>query len=120
MGRRVGVSTGGAGDGEQPTGNPEGDAEAEPVLGRKTMRLQLQMQTVKIDQAQTELSDGSEESFYAATQAQAANTQYEDVVARQQGGSEQSTADARLPIAYRDAARAYSVRQHQREILTDQ
>lgn len=120
MGRRVGVSTGGAGDGEQPTGNPEGDAEAQPVLGRKTMRLQLQMQTVKIDQPETELADGNEETFYAATQAQAANTQYESVVASQRGGAEQSTSDARLPIVYRDAVRTYSVRQHRRELLTDQ
>ena len=120
MGRRVGVSTGGAGDGEQPTGNPEGDAEAEPVLGRKTMRLQLQMQTVKIDQPDTEQSDGSEESFYAATQAQAANTQYEDVMARQQGSAEQTGSAARLPIAYRDAVRAYAARQHRRDVPSDQ
>ena len=120
MGRRVGVSTGGAGSGEQPVGNPDGDAEAQPVLGSKTMRLQLQMQTVKIDQPETELSDGSEESFYAATQAQAANTQYESIVAEQRGGAEQSIGEDRLPIAYRDAARAYSVRQHRREVAEDQ
>lgn len=120
MGRRVGVSTGGAGDGEQPHGNPDGVAEAEPVLGRKTMRLQLQMQTVKIDQPETELADGSEESFYAATQAQAANTQYEAIMAQQRGGAEQSTGDVGVPIAYRDAARSYSVRQHRRESLTKQ
>ena len=120
MGRRVGVSSGGAGDGEQPRGNPDGNAEAEPVLGRKTMRLQLQMQTVKIDQPETELVDGNEESFYAATQAQAAKTQYEDIVAEQRGGAEQSTGDARLPLAYRDAARSYTVRQHRREVSEDQ
>ncbi len=120
MGRRVGVSTGGAGSGEQPVGNPDGDAEAQPVLGRKTMRLQLQMQTVKIEQPETELTDGNEESFYAATQAQAANTQYESIIAEQRGGAEKSIGEERLPIAYRDAARAYSVRQHQREIAEDQ
>jgi hypothetical protein len=53
MGRRIGVSTAGAGSGEQPHANPEGDAEAAPVLGGKTLRLQLQMQTVTIDQPQT-------------------------------------------------------------------
>jgi hypothetical protein len=78
------------------------------------------MQTVKIDQPETELSDGSEESFYAATQAQAANTRYEDIVARQRGGAEQSVGEARLPIAYRDAAKSYSVRQHRREVASDQ
>ena len=115
MGRRVGVSTGGAGSGDQPVGDPDGDAEAQPVLGARTMRLQLQMQTVKIDEPDTELSEGSEESFYAATQAQAANTQYQNIVAEQRGGAEQGIGEERLPIAYRDAARAYSVRQHRRE-----
>ena len=115
MGRRIGVSTAGAGSGDQPHGNPQGDAEAAPVLGRKTLRLQLQMQTVKIDQPETDSSDGSEESFYAATQAQAARAQYQDIVAEQHSGVEQSTSDEQLPLAYRDAVKEYSVRQHRRE-----
>ena len=120
MGRRIGVSTGGAGDGEQPRGNPEGNAEAEPVLGQKTLRLQLQMQTVTIDQLETDGNDGSEESFYAATQAQAARTQYQDVVAEQHSGAENSTGTEQLPIAYRDAVKEYTVRQHRRERAADQ
>ena len=119
MGRRVGVSTGGAGDGEQPRGNPEGNAEAEPVLGQKTMRLQLQMQTVRIDQPETENVDGSEESFYAATQAQAAKTEYANIVAEQHGGVEQNTGDEQLPLAYRDAVKDYTVRQHRREAVVE-
>jgi len=120
MGRRVGVSTGGAGDGAQPTGSPQANAQAEPVLGRKTMRLQLQMQTVKIDQGQTENADGSDESFYAATQAQAARSTYEAIVAKQETGIEQSSGNAQLPLAYRDAARRYTVRQHRREGNADE
>jgi hypothetical protein len=115
MGRRIGVSTAGAGSGEQPHANPEGDAEAAPVLGGKTLRLQLQMQTVTIDQPQTDSSDGSDESFYAATQAQAAKAQYQDIVAGQHSGVEQSTSDEQLPLAYRGAVKEYSVRQHRRE-----
>lgn len=120
MGRRVGVSTGGAGDGEQPRGNPDGNAEAESVIGRKTMRLQLQMQTVKIDQPETENVDGSEESFYAATQAQAAKMQYQDIVAEQRGGVEQNTNGEQLPLAYREAVKEYTVRQHRRESVPEQ
>ena len=115
MGRRINVSTGGAGDGEQPRGNPEGNAEAEPVLGRKTLRLQLQMQTVKLGQPGADDGDGNKESFYAATQAQAASTEYEDVVAEQKGGAEHDTSAEQLPLAYRDAVKEYTVRQHQRE-----
>lgn len=116
MGRRISNSTGGAGDGEEPTGNPQGNAQAEPVLGQKTTRLQLQMQTVRIDQMQSERAEGdNEEMFYAATQAQAARTAYQDVTAEQHGGSEQTTGSDQLPLAYRDAARQYTVRQHDRE-----
>ena len=115
MGRRVGVSTGGAGDGEQPRGNPDGNAQAEPVLGRKTVRLRMQLQTVKIDSTEPEVRDGAEESFYAATQAQAAKTDYETVTAVQTGGAEQITGKERLPLAYRDAVKRYTLRQHRRD-----
>ena len=115
MGRRVGVSTGGAGDADQPRGNPDGNAQAEPVLGRKTVRLRMQLQTVKIDSTEPEVRDGAEESFYAATQAQAAKTDYETVTAVQPGGAEQITGKERLPLAYRDAVKRYTLRQHRRD-----
>jgi hypothetical protein len=115
MGRRISNSSGGAGDGEQPRGNPDGNAEAEPVFGRKTMRLRMQLQTVKIDSVEPEGGDGTEESFYAATQAQAAKTEYETVTAAQSGGTEQITGRERLPLAYRDAVKRYTLRQHRRD-----
>lgn len=115
MGRRISTSTGGAGEGEQPRGNPDGNAEAKPVLGRKTVRLRMQLQTVKIDSVDPEDRDGTEESFYAATQAQAAKTDYEIVTAVQSGGTEQISGKERLPLAYRDAVKRYTLRQHRRD-----
>jgi len=115
MGRRISNSSGGAGDGEQPRGNPDGNAEAKPVLGRKTVRLRMQLQTVKIDSVEPEDGDGTEESFYAATQAQAAKTEYEIVTAAQAGGAEQVTGKAGMPLAYRDAVKRYTLRQHRRD-----
>lgn len=115
MGRRISNSSGGAGDGEQPRGNPDGNAEAKPVFGRKTMRLRMQLQTVKIESVEPEDGDGTEESFYAATQAQAAKTEYETVTAVQSGGTEQITGKERLPLAYRDAVKRYTLRQHRRD-----
>ncbi len=115
MGRRISTSTGGAGDGEQPRANPDGNAQAEPVLGRKTERLRMQLQTVKIESAETEDRDGAEESFYAATQAQAAKTEYEIVTAVQSGGAEQIAGNERLPLAYRDAVKRYTLLQHRRD-----
>ena len=115
MGRRISTSTGGAGAGEQPRGNPDGNAQAEPVLGSKTVRLRVQMQTVAIESAETEDRDGAEASFHAATQAQAAKTDYETLAAVQIGGAEQVGSDQRLPLAYRDAVKRYTLRQHRRE-----
>ena len=58
MGRRVGTSRAGAGDGEPPPANPAGDAESEPVLGDKTVRLEAQLEKVKVEAARRRGSAG--------------------------------------------------------------
>ena len=120
MGRRINSSTGGAGDGEEPRGNPDGNADAKPVLGRKTTRLSVQLQSIKMEQMEPDdrdAADGSLESFYAATQAQAAKSEYEKVMAVQTGSIEQTSGKQRLPLAYRDAVKRYTLNQHRRDEL---
>jgi hypothetical protein len=116
MGRRVGVSRAGGGDGERPQGNPAGEAESEPVLGARTERLQAQLQKMRVeggDDARSE--EGSEESFYAATRAQAAQLDYRAVHAGQTAGTEQVVAGEQAPLAYREAVKQYSLIQHRKE-----
>ena len=115
MGRRVGVSQAGGGDGEQPRSNPQGNADAEPVLGKKTQRLAVQLQTVKVEQSADEDRNGAEDAYYAATQAQAAKLDYEAVTAHRRSVNEQEVDRERMPIAYREAVRQYMIEQHRRE-----
>jgi hypothetical protein len=114
MGRRVGVSQAGGGTGEQPRTNADGSAEADPVLGKKTHRLAVQLQTVKVEQAADEDRNGAEDAFYAATQAQASKLDYDAVTAKPRYTAEQSADRERMPLAYREAVKQYMVGQHKR------
>jgi hypothetical protein len=115
MGRRVGVSQAGGGNGEQPRSNPDGNDEGDPVLGRKTQRLDVQLQTVKVEQSADDDRNGAEDAFYAATQAQASKLEYENVTARSRQRMERDASGERTPMAYRDAVRQYMLEQHRRE-----
>jgi hypothetical protein len=115
MGRRVGVSQAGGGNGDDPRTNPAGDPDSEPVLGKKTQRLAVQLQTVKVEQNPDEDPNGAEDAFYAATQAQASKLEYQAVTAHRRYGAEQSAARDRMPMAYRDAVKQYVLGQHRKE-----
>jgi hypothetical protein len=120
MGRRVNTSTAGAGEGDQPTGAataPEGDQ----VLGRKTERLAVQLRTVRLPQGDDAARDdpddpaGTEESFYAATRAQAARTAFASVGAVSRSTAEAAQAGATSPLEFRDAVKRYTLARHRRE-----
>ncbi len=115
MGRRVGVSRAGAGDDERPQGDPAGAVESEPALGQKTQRLQAQLQRLKVEPATGEEQPGAEESLYAATRAQSASLGYEAVAARPHQGAEGLARVERMPLAYRDAVKRYTLEQHRTE-----
>jgi hypothetical protein len=115
MGRRVGVTQAGGGNGEQPRSNPAGNDESDPVLGKKTQRLDVQLQTVKVEQSADDARNGAEDAFYAATQAQASKLEYESVTARSRQRMEREASGERTPMAYRDAVRQYMLDQHRKE-----
>jgi hypothetical protein len=112
MGRRVSNTQAGAGDGERAKGDPKGDAESEPVLGKKTARLEAQLQRVKIEPMPGEEESGGEDTLYAATHAQAARTGYEVVATRVQRSPENAARSEATPLAYRDAVKRYTLEQH--------
>jgi hypothetical protein len=116
MGRRVGVSRAGAGDGERPQGNPGGETMSEPVLGARTERLQAQLQKVRVAGGEdARLEQGSEEDFYAATRAQAAQLDYRAIGVAPTVATEAVVAGEHAPLAYREAVKQYSLRQHRKE-----
>jgi hypothetical protein len=116
MGRRVGVSRAGAGDGERPQGNPGGNAESEAVLGARTERLRAQLQKVRVAGGEdAQLEQGSEEEFYAATRAQAAQLEYGAAGVAHAAATEAVVSAEQAPLAYREAVKRYSLQQHRKE-----
>jgi hypothetical protein len=65
------------------------------------------------DGAQPE--EGSEENFYAATRAQAAQLAYRALRAEQAAVGEAVITGEQPPLAYREAVKQYSLTQHRRE-----
>jgi hypothetical protein len=116
MGRRVGVSRAGGGDGERPQANPGGEAQAEAVLGARTERLQAQLQKVRVAGGEdAHFEQGSEEDFYAATRAQAAQLDYRAAGVAQAPATEAVVTGEHAPLAYREAVKQYSLEQHRKE-----
>ena len=115
MGRRVSRSRAGAGDGNAPPGNPSGNAEAEPVLGKQTLRLVTQLQRRNLGSSGAEQDDGTPEAFYAATQAQASRLELEQVETATRSTDEDALERRQLPLAYRSAVKQYFVTEHQKE-----
>ena len=115
MGRRVGVSQAGGQGGDRPPDNPAGDIDSDPVLGQKTMRLEAQLQKVKVDSGASDEPPAGEESLYAQTRAQAARLGYEAVSVQARRSSEGLTAGEETPLAYRDAVKHYMLEQHAKD-----
>ena len=115
MGRRVGVSQAGAGDNEAPTGNPNGDVASDAVLGKRTQRLEAQMQRVRLERGDNQNDAGTTETSYAATQGQAATLGYQSVAARQQVSDEVRMSEGQTPPAYRSAVKSYFLTEHRKE-----
>lgn len=121
MGRRINTSTAGSGEGDQPTGEAARTPEDDVVLGRKTERLAVQLKAVKVQQRDGDEKDpeddqaGTEESFYAATRAQAARVSLSSVEATLRSSAETASSAERSPLEYREAVKRYTLARHQRE-----
>lgn len=119
MGRRVGVSTGGAGDGDQPVGNLIAPEQGDQVLGRRTERLAVQWKAVKVpgtaigdtDNAPT----GTEESFFAATRAQVARVGVRATVGPSRSDAEGTPSGEVTAVEHRDAVKRYTLTRHRRD-----
>ncbi len=121
MGRRVGMSTGGAGEGDQPGANvtplPGGDS----IFGRRTERLAVQLRTTRMPEARNDPGDdaqseqGTEESFFAATRAQAARTGLQSVAMGARSADEGVSKAERPPVELEEAVKRYTLARHRRE-----
>ena len=117
MGRRVGQSRAGAGDGDQDANaNPEGTAQAGEVLGKRTQRLQTQLQQVRVerDEVQAE-ADAPEDARFVLTQWESAQRAYAEVEARARRSAESTAERPETPLAWRESVKRYSLTQHRRD-----
>jgi hypothetical protein len=121
MGRRVGLSTAGAGDGDQPIGKLSDPAEGDSVLGPKTERLAVRLHAEKVQQGQPneQQSDsepvGTEETFVAATRAQAARVPWQSVGNAPRSAANSIPTSERPPPEHQEAVKRYTLSRHRRE-----
>jgi hypothetical protein len=121
MGRRVGVSSAGAGEGDQPTGEVAPLPADDNIFGRRTERLAVQLRAVKVpegalDSAQgRDEGGGTEEGSFAATRAQAASKAVQSVGEAAYADSEGVLDPQRTPLEYREALKRYTLARHRRE-----
>jgi hypothetical protein len=120
MGRRVGVSTAGAGEGDQPGANVTPRADSDSIFGKKTERLEVQLRKVKLpeatlDAAEEEERGGTEEASYEATRAQAAHTAAQSVISGSSSTAESVLDGQQSPVEYREAVKRYTLTRHRRE-----
>jgi hypothetical protein len=111
----VGVSRAGASDDAPGEGNPEGDAASDPVLGAPTTPLEVQLQKARADNDAAFDDTGTEEDFYAATQAQAAGVDYAAATGFSGHAREVPLRAGAMPLSYAASVKRYSLSQHRRE-----
>jgi hypothetical protein len=85
------------------------DIAAAPVEGPKTMRLQAQLQRVRIDgqPADDSATEGAEEHLYAATRAQRSRIDYQAAASQPRQTREAVTTGERVPLAHRAVVKDY-------------
>ncbi len=120
MGQRVGTSRGGAGDeGDAPRGNPGGESESAPVLGRKTQRLAMQLKKVPTQSRSTPGAaaedEGTPEAFFSATRSQASRVDLEHVEGAPRAVRNDALRSEQTPLAYRTVVKDYFLTQHRKE-----
>jgi hypothetical protein len=120
MGRRIGQSSAGAGEGDRPVGALVPPQADDTVLGRRTERLEVQLRRgAKIKpEGPRETEDGQvdpEEAFYAATRAQAARAAFRPVENGARAGAETPGEARQVPLELRDAMKRYTLARHRRE-----
>ncbi len=118
MGRRISQSQAGAGG--SPSGSEQGGSRSElgadPVLGKQTLRLDVQLQRLKIESGNdSSEAQGLADRVYAATRAQRASLAYQAGVREARYASEQATSGEQVPLTYRDIVKDYFLNLRQKE-----
>jgi hypothetical protein len=90
------------------TGAAMGDSEADPVLGKKVTRLEVQLKQESIAGDQEEANENAPKNwFYAESKEQKSIQDLEAVRARSNFASAQTTTQEGLPIQHRQIVKEY-------------
>jgi hypothetical protein len=107
-------SRSGGSSGEHPESSATA-ADSQPVLGDQAVRLEVQLREVRVERTDDPQLQATEESFYAATQRQAAEVAYESIVTQWRAQREATLQPGHTPFSYREAVKRYFLTQHGRE-----
>ncbi len=113
-GERTGRSQAGGSAGEHPNSSPTGAGDDGPVLGERTERLIAQLEKMRAERGEDYKQETVEE-FYAATQRQASEVEYENVASQWRTQREAALAPGATPLSYREAVKRYFLSQHAKE-----
>jgi hypothetical protein len=114
-GDRTGRSQAGGSEGENPNNSPTGAGDDEPVLGERTERLVAHLEKMSGERNDDSKQQETEEEFYAATQRQASQVEYESITALWRAQREAVVTPGGTPLSYREAVKQYFLRQHAKD-----
>jgi hypothetical protein len=114
-GDRTGRSQAGGSEGEHPNSSPTGAGDDEPVLGERTERLFAQLEKMSGERNEDSKQQETEEEFYAATQRQASQVEYESITALWRAQREAVVPPGGTPLSYREAVKQYFLRRHAKD-----
>jgi hypothetical protein len=114
-GDRTGRSQAGGSEGEHPNSSPTGAGDDQPVLGERTERLVAQVEKMSSERNEDAKQQETEEEFYAATQRQASQVDFESITAQWLAQREAVVAPGGTPLSYREAVKQYFLRLHAKD-----
>ncbi len=104
-------------DGGSRVGEADGDAKADPMIGKKTERLKAQLKRVDIEakKKDEQNNEGDPDKFFAATRQQESKLAYAEVARRARYVSEEATSGEQVPLIYRGVVKDYFINLRQKE-----
>jgi hypothetical protein len=114
-GQADGKGRSGGSSGEHPEASFTNAFDPTPVLGAPTVRLEVQLQKVRVERADDPEQEATKEEFYAETQRRASQVEYESAAVQWRAQRETLLQPGQTPFAYREAVKRYFLTQHGRE-----
>lgn len=105
----------GGSSGEHPETSYNTAPDMQPVLGARTMRLEMQLKRVRVERSDDPEQDATTEEFYAETQRRASQVGYESLEVQWRTQREAALRPGQTPLSYREAIKGYFLTRHARE-----